>query len=69
LTVITDAGQRRLLDGCYVAEHLEYAYTLTGHGAHGATVDWAGVVGRSPEFTREWAYTALPAPAGARACI
>ena len=59
MTVITDSGQRRLLDAPYVAEHLEYAYALTGHGAHGATVEWAGVIGRPSEFTREWAYTAL----------
>ena len=32
---------------------------MTGHGAHGATVEWAGVIGRPSEFTREWAYTAL----------
>ena len=59
VTVITDAGQRRLLDAPYVAEHLEHAYALTGHGAHGATVEWAGVIGRPAEFTREWAYTSL----------
>lgn len=59
LTVITDTGQRRLLDASYVAEHLEHAYALTGHGAQGATVEWAGVIGRPSEFTREWAYTAL----------
>jgi conjugative relaxase-like TrwC/TraI family protein len=57
LTVITDAGQRRQLDANYVAEHLEHAYALTGHGAHGATVEWAGVIGRPAEFTREWSYT------------
>jgi len=59
MTVITDPGQRRLLDAAYVAEHLEHAYALTGHGAHGATVEWAGILGRPSEFTREWAYTAL----------
>jgi conjugative relaxase-like TrwC/TraI family protein len=59
LTVITDAGQRRQLDASYVAEHLEHAYALTGHGAHGATVEWAGVIGRPAEFSREWAYTSL----------
>jgi hypothetical protein len=41
------------------SEHLEHAYALTGHGAHGATVEWAGVIGRPVEFTREWAYTSL----------
>jgi hypothetical protein len=57
--VITDAGARRVLDASYVAEHLEHAYALTGHGAHGATFEWAGVIGRPSEFTREWAYTSL----------
>jgi conjugative relaxase-like TrwC/TraI family protein len=59
MTVITDSGQRRLLDAPYVAQHLEHAYALTGHGALGATVEWAGIVGRPSEFTREWAYTSL----------
>jgi hypothetical protein len=48
-----------VLDGAYAAEHLEPAYALTGHGAQGATVEWAGVIGRPSEFGREWAYTAL----------
>ena len=59
IAVITDAGQRRQLDASYVAGHLEHGYALTGHGAHGATVHWAGVIGRPSEFTREWAYTSL----------
>jgi ATP-dependent exoDNAse (exonuclease V) alpha subunit len=59
VTVITDVGQRRIIDASYVAAHVEHAYALTGHGAHGATVEWAGVIGRSSEFTREWAYTSL----------
>jgi ATP-dependent exoDNAse (exonuclease V) alpha subunit len=64
LTVITDSGHERLLDATYAAEHLEHAYALTGHGAHGATVEWAGVVGRPSEFTYEWAYTSLPRARG-----
>src|SRR5205807_5504022 len=59
LTVITDSGDHRLLDATYAADHIEHAYALTGHGAHGATVEWAGVIGRPSEFTREWAYTSL----------
>ncbi len=59
LTVITKTGQRRVLDASYVAEHLEHAYALTGHAALGATVEWAGVIGRPSEFAREWAYTSL----------
>jgi hypothetical protein len=59
LTVLTDVGEPRALDVAYVADHLEHAYALTGHGAQGATVDWAVVVGRPSELSREWAYTAL----------
>ena len=59
MTVVTDSDERRQLDANYVADHLEHAYALTGHGAHGATVEWAGVIGRPSEFTREWAYTSL----------
>jgi conjugative relaxase-like TrwC/TraI family protein len=59
MTVVTDSGERRVLDATYATEHLEHAYALTGHGAHGATVEWAGVIGRPSEFTREWAYTSL----------
>jgi conjugative relaxase-like TrwC/TraI family protein len=59
VTVEIDALDLRRLDLDYVSEHLELAYALTGHGAQGATVDWAGVIGRPSEFTREWAYTAL----------
>jgi len=47
VTLITDAGHRRQLDASYVAEHLKHAYALTGHGAHGATVEWAGVIGKA----------------------
>jgi ATP-dependent exoDNAse (exonuclease V) alpha subunit len=59
LTVLTDGGKPRVLDVAYVADHLEHAYALTGHGARGTTVDWAAVAGRPSELTREWAYTAL----------
>ena len=43
----------------YVAEHLQHAYVLTAHTIQGATVEWAGVVGRPEDFTRNWSYTAL----------
>jgi hypothetical protein len=42
-----------------VAEHLQHAYALTAHTIQGATVEWAGVVGRPEDFTRNWSYTAL----------
>jgi hypothetical protein len=57
--VRTDAGSQRRLDASYVAEHLQHAYALTAHTIQGATVEWAGVVGRPEDFTRNWSYTAL----------
>ena len=57
--VRTDAGAHRRLDASYVAEHLQHAYALTAHTMQGATVEWAGVVGRPEDFTRNWSYTAL----------
>jgi conjugative relaxase-like TrwC/TraI family protein len=59
MIVQTDAGEPRALAPSYVADHLEHAYALTAHGAQGGTFQWAGVIGRPEEFTREWAYTAL----------
>lgn len=59
MRVKTDSGQLRDLDLGYAAAHVEHAYALTAHAAQGATVSWAGVIGRPEEFTREWAYTAL----------
>jgi conjugative relaxase-like TrwC/TraI family protein len=57
--VHTDAGAQRRLDAPYVAEHLQHGYVLTAHTIQGATVAWAGVVGRPEDFTRNWSYTAL----------
>jgi ATP-dependent exoDNAse (exonuclease V) alpha subunit len=65
LTLITDSDRRCVLDAGYAAAHLEPAYALTGHGAQGATLEWAVVVGRPSEFGREWAYTALSRARGA----
>jgi len=59
MIVETDSGEPRALDADYVARHLQHAYALTAHGAQGTTVDWAGVIGRPADFSREWAYTAL----------
>ena len=57
--VRTDGGGQRRLDAFYVAEHLQHAYALTAHTIQGGTVEWAGVVGRPEDFTRNWSYTAL----------
>lgn len=59
VTIETDASGLRELPARYVADHLEHAYALTGHGMQGGTVEWAGVAGAPPEFTRNWSYTAL----------
>ncbi len=59
VTIQTDDGELRELPGDYVAEHLELAYALTGHGSQGATVERAQVIGAPEAFTNEWAYTAL----------
>jgi conjugative relaxase-like TrwC/TraI family protein len=59
VVVRTDGGAQRRLDASYVAEHLQHAYALTAHTVQGATVEWAGVVGRPEDFTRNWSYTAL----------
>jgi conjugative relaxase-like TrwC/TraI family protein len=57
--VRTDAGAQRTLDAVYVADNLQHAYALTAHTIQGGTVEWAGVVGRPDDFTRNWSYTAL----------
>jgi ATP-dependent exoDNAse (exonuclease V) alpha subunit len=44
--VRSDAGAHRRLDASYVAEHLQHACAMTAHTLQGATVEWAGVVGR-----------------------
>ena len=59
VVVETDAGTVRALPAGYVAEHLEHAYALTGHGMQGGTVEWAGVVAAPRDLTRGWSYTAL----------
>ncbi len=59
LSLDIDIGGRRELDAGYVCDHVEHAYALTGHATQGASVEWAGVVGRPSDFSSEWAYTAL----------
>jgi hypothetical protein len=59
IVIETDARTVPELPAAYVAEHVEHAYALTGHGMQGATVEWAGVVAVPHELTRGWSYTAL----------
>ncbi len=54
-----NGGVVRELPASYVAEHVEHAYALTGHGTQGSTVKWAGVVATPEHLTRGWSYTAL----------
>jgi hypothetical protein len=59
VVVQTDAGTLRRLPADYVAEHVEHAYCLTGHGMQGGTVEHAIVVAAPRDLTRGWSYTAL----------
>jgi hypothetical protein len=63
LGLTTDAGHERVLDASYAAEHLEHAYALTGHGAQGATVASAIVIGRPPNSRANGPTPPSPAPA------
>jgi hypothetical protein len=59
IAIKTDAGTGRQLPAAYVAEHVEHAYALTGHGMQGGTVERAFVVAAPHELTKGWSYTAL----------
>ena len=55
----TDAGAVRELPASYVADHVEHAYCLTGHGMQGGTVERAFVVASPEDLTAGWSYSAL----------
>ena len=59
VVVDTDSGLVRELPAAYVSEHLEHAYSLTGHGMQGGTVETAVVVASPRDLTAGWSYTAL----------
>jgi conjugative relaxase-like TrwC/TraI family protein len=59
VVIETDAHLTRELPAGYVAEHLEHAYALTGHGMQGATVEQAVVLAAPHDLTQGWSYTAL----------
>ncbi len=59
VVIDTDSRLVRELPGAYVAEHLEHAYALTGHGMQGGTVERAVVVASPRDLTAGWSYTAL----------
>jgi conjugative relaxase-like TrwC/TraI family protein len=59
VVIDTDSSLARELPAAYVADHLEHAYALTGHGMQGATVERALVVASPRDLTAGWSYTAL----------
>jgi conjugative relaxase-like TrwC/TraI family protein len=59
IVIETEAHLVRKLPAGYVAEHVEHAYALTGHGMQGGTVEHAVVVASAHDLTRGWSYTAL----------
>ncbi len=59
VVIDTDSGLVRELPSAYVSEHLEHAYSLTGHGMQGGTVETAVVVASPRDLTAGWSYTAL----------
>jgi hypothetical protein len=59
VVIETDAHLVRELPAGYVAEHVEYAYALTGHGMQGGTVEQAIVLAAPHDLTGGWSYTAL----------
>jgi conjugative relaxase-like TrwC/TraI family protein len=59
VVIETDSQLVRELPAAYVAEHVEHAYALTGHGMQGATVERAVVLASPSELTANWSYTAL----------
>ncbi len=59
VVIDTDSGLVRELPAGYVAEHVEHAYALTGHGMQGGTVEHAVVVASPRDLTAGWSYTAL----------
>lgn len=61
----TDSGVVRELPASYVADHVEHAYCLTGHGMQGGTVERAVVVASPQDLTAGWSYSALSRARGA----
>jgi hypothetical protein len=59
VVIETDSHLTRQLPAAYVADHVEHAYALTGHGMQGATVERAIVVATPHDLTAGWSYTAL----------
>ncbi len=69
VVIETDSHLVRALPAAYVAEHVEHAYGLTGHGMQGATVERAIVVAAARDLTAGWSYTALSRARGATSLL
>ncbi len=59
VVIDTDGGLLREMPSAYVTEHVEHAYSLTGHGMQGGTIESAIVVASPRDLTAGWSYTAL----------
>jgi len=59
VVIDTDGGLVRELPAAYVQEHVEHAYSLTGHGMQGGTVQSAIVIASPRDLSEGWSYTAL----------
>jgi hypothetical protein len=59
VVIDTDGGLVRALPAAYVQEHVEHAYSLTGHGMQGGTIQTAIVLASPRELSAGWSYTAL----------
>ena len=68
VVIETDSRLVRELPAQYVAEHVEHAYALTGHGMQGATVEAAIVVASPRDLTAGGATPRSRAPARPRGC-
>ena len=69
VVIETDSHLVRALPAAYVAEHVEHAYALTGHGMQGATVERAIVVAAMRDLTAGWSYTALSRARGSTSLL
>ena len=68
VVIETDSHLVRTLPAAYVAEHVEHAYALTGHGMQGATVERAIVVANARDLTAGWSTRRSRVPVALPVC-